>query len=85
MLLPFSLTTFTEFSTIELGEKQAPIHSTLFFSTYSKHIYYLNLLIPATLLNPDMSNPNFRLNRTDWKVPVTSYTYNSYMHNLDFA
>ena len=28
-----------------------------------------------------MYNPDFRLNRTDWKVRVPSYTYNSYMHN----
>ena len=39
----------------------------------------------ATLLNPDMCTPDFRLNRTDWKVPVPSYSYNSYMHNPDFA
>ena len=43
------------------------------------------LLIQATLLNPDMCNPDFRLNRTDGKVPVLFYTYNSYMHNPDFA
>ena len=41
--------------------------------------------IQATLLNPDMSNPDFRLKRTDWKVPVPSYAYNSYTHNPDFA
>ena len=41
----------------------------------------------ATQLNPDMCNPDFRLNlnRTDWKVLVPSYTYNSYTHNPDFA
>ena len=37
------------------------------------------------LFNPDMCNPDFRLNRTDWKVPVPSYTYNSHTHNPDFA
>ena len=42
-------------------------------------------LVQATLLNPDMCNPDFRLNRTNWKIPVTSYTYNSYTHNSDFA
>ena len=31
--------------------------------------------------NPDMCNPDFCLNRTDWKVPVPSYTYNSYTHS----
>ena len=41
--------------------------------------------IQATLLNPDMYNPDFCLNWTDWKVPVPSNTYNSYTHNLDFA
>ena len=41
--------------------------------------------IQATLLNPDMCNPDFRLNRSDWKVPVPFYTYNSYTHNLDFV
>ena len=25
--------------------------------------------IQATLLNPDMCNPDFHINRTDWKVP----------------
>ena len=44
-----------------------------------------HIFIQATLLNPDMSNPDFRLNRTDWNVPVPSYTYNSYAHNPDFA
>ena len=39
----------------------------------------------ATLLNPDMCNPDFRLNRTDKKVPVLSYTYNSYTHNSELA
>ena len=40
----------------------------------------------ATLVNPDMCNPDFCLNRTDSKVPVPSYnTYNSYTHNTDFA
>ena len=42
-------------------------------------------VIQATLLNPDMCNPDFRLNRTDRKVPVPSYTYNSYTHNPNFA
>ena len=41
--------------------------------------------LQATLLNPDMGNPDFRLNRTDWKVPAPSYSYNSYTHNTDFA
>ena len=43
--------------------------------------------IQATLLNPDMCNPYFRINRTDWNVQVPSYTRNSYMymHNPDFA
>ena len=45
---------------------------------YVKHVH-------ATLLNPDMCNPDFRLNRTDWKVPGSSYTYNSYTHNPDFV
>ena len=40
-------------------------------------------LIQATMLNPDMCNPDFRLNQTDWKVAVPSYTYNSYTHNPD--
>ena len=44
-----------------------------------------HVFIQATLLNPDMCNPDFRLKRTDWKVPVPSHTYNSYMHNPDFA
>ena len=48
-----------------------------------KHSVYLH--IQATLLNPDMCNPDFHLNRTDWKAPVPSYTYNSYTHNPDFA
>ena len=39
--------------------------------------------IQATLLNPDMCNPDFRLNRTDWKVLIPSHTYNSYTHNPD--
>ena len=43
-------------------------------------------IIQATLLNnPEMCNPDFRLKRTDWKVPVPSYTYNSYTYNPDFA
>ena len=42
-------------------------------------------IIKATLLNPDMCNPDFRLSRIDRKVPVLSYTYYSYMHNPDFA
>ena len=37
--------------------------------------------IQATLLNLDMCNLDFRLNRTDWKVPVPTYIYNSYTHN----
>ena len=41
--------------------------------------------VQATLLNPKMCNPDFRLSRTDWKVPVPSYTYNSYAHNPEFA
>ena len=43
--------------------------------------------IQATLLNPDMCNPDLCLNRTDWKVPVPSYTYmyDSYTHTPDFA
>ena len=41
--------------------------------------------IPTTLLNPDMFNPDFRLNRTDWKVLIPSHTFNSYTHNPDFA
>ena len=41
--------------------------------------------IQATLLNPDMCNLDFRLNQTDRKVTVPSYTRNSYMHNPDFA
>ena len=41
--------------------------------------------IQATLLGPDMCNPDVRLNRTDWKVPVPSYKYNSFIHNPDFA
>ena len=48
-------------------------------------IFDISCLVQATLLNPDMCNPDFRLNWTDWKVPVPSYTYNSYMHNSDFA
>ena len=35
---------------------------------------------PSNLLNPDLCNPDFRLNRTDWKVVIPSYT-----HNPDFA
>ena len=47
-------------------------------------------VIQATLLNRDMCNPDFRLNRTDWKVPyihihIIYYAYNSYKYNLDFA
>ena len=49
----------------------------------------LPLLNKATPLNPDLCDPDFRLNRTDCKVPVPSYTYtgtsNSYTHNPDFA
>ena len=41
--------------------------------------------VQATLLNPDMCNPDFRLNRADGKVPVPSFTYPSYTHNPDFA
>ena len=41
--------------------------------------------LQATLLNPNMCNPDFRQNRTDWNVPVPSYTYKSYMHNSYFA
>ena len=41
--------------------------------------------IQATLLNPDMCNPDFRLNRTVWKVTFPSYTYKYYTHNPDFA
>ena len=52
-------------------------------------VYYsqleVTLRVHATLVNPDMCNPDFRLNRTDWKVPVPSYTYISYTHNPDFA
>ena len=44
-----------------------------------------HLQVQATLLNPDMCNPDFRLNRTDGKVPVPSYTYNTYAHNPEFA
>ena len=36
-------------------------------------------------VNPDMCNLDFRLNWTDWKDLVPSYTYNSYMQNPDFA
>ena len=56
-----------------------------------RHVYsgykevMIRVLIQATLLNPDICNPNFRLNRTYWKVPVPSYTKNSYKHNPDFA
>ena len=39
--------------------------------------------LQVTLLNLDMCNPDFRLNRTDWKVSVLFYTYNSYTHNPD--
>ena len=39
--------------------------------------------IQAILLNSDMCNPDFRLNRTNLEVPVPSYTYNSYTHNPD--
>ena len=48
-------------------------------------VCWLGNRIQATLLNPDMCNPDFCLNRTDWKVPVTSYTYHFYTHNPDFA
>ena len=48
-------------------------------------IWFAPQLIQATLLNPDMSNLDFRLNRTKWKVPVPSYAYISYTHNPDFA
>ena len=44
-----------------------------------------SIIVQATLLNPDMCNPDFRLNRTDWKFPVPSYTYDSYTNNPDFA
>ena len=43
----------------------------------------INWEIQATLLNLDMCNPDFRLNRTDWKVPVPSYANNFYAHNPD--
>ena len=39
----------------------------------------------SPLLNPDLCNPDFRLNRTDWKVMIPSYTFYSYTHNPDFA
>ena len=42
-------------------------------------------VIQTTMLNPDMCNPDFHLNRTDWKVTIPSHTYNSYTHNPDFA
>ena len=49
-------------------------------------LYFVEeMLVQGTLLNPYMCNPDFRLNRTDWKVPVPSYTYNFYTHNPDFA
>ena len=51
---------------------------------YGSELWIL-MIIQATLLNPDMCYPDFRLNRTDLKVPVPSYTYNSYTHNSDFA
>ena len=35
---------------------------------------YYDIMIQATPLNPDLCNPDFRLNRADWKVPVPSYT-----------
>ena len=54
-------------------------HTRLMATCYTKRF------IQATLLNPDMYNPDFHLNRTDWKVPVLFYTYNSYKHNPDFA
>ena len=41
--------------------------------------------VQATLFNPDVCNPDFRQNQTDWKVPLLSYTYSSYTHNPDFA
>ena len=49
---------------------------------------YLTILlgyIQTALLNPDMCNLDFRLNRTDWNVPVPPFTYNLYVHNRDFA
>ena len=57
----------------------------LIVSDYFAQLHDLNMHIQATLLNPDMCNQDFRLNRTDWKVPVPSYTYDSFMHNSDFA
>ena len=53
--------------------------------TFYKYKSQQSMKIRATLLNPDMCNPDFRLNRTVWKAPVPSYTYNSYAHNPDFA
>ena len=53
------------------------------FSIVSNHIF--SKTVQATLLNPDMCNPDFCLNRTDWKVPVPSFIYNCYTRNTDFA
>ena len=47
------------------------------------HSFCKATVVLATLLNPYTCNPDFRLNRTNWKVPVPSYTYNSYTHNPD--
>ena len=49
------------------------------------HTPQLPWSLQATLLNLDICNPDFRLNGTDLKVPVPTFTYNFYMHNPDFA
>ena len=51
-------------------------------TSLATRLYYDFTLLQATL---DMCNPDSCLNRTDWKVPVPSYTYNLYTHNTDFA
>ena len=51
---------------------------------YKYFSMYVSLwTIQAILLNSDMCNPDFRLNRTNLEVPVSFYTYNSYTHNPD--
>ena len=58
----------------------------LFFSQSNvSQRFGIHKSIQTTLLNPDMCNPDFRLNRTVWKVTFPSYTYKYYTHNPDFA
>ena len=53
------------------------------FVLYGLMYICICVYVQATLLNPDMCNPNFRLKRDRSEGP--SYTYNFYTHNPDFT